>query len=462
VTAETIGTDVLGLLANVGDVTAALSDRARLQAMLDVEVALAEAEAALGIIPGRAAAAIRAEARADLYDLADLSLDASRNGNLAIPLVARLRSRVESADAQAATYVHWGATSQDVIDTALVLQMRAALPLVVSDLRRAARAAADHARREADTVMAGRTWLQHATPVTFGLKAAGWLDALGRACRRLQSSFDDAMVVQFGGASGTLAALGSEGPAVARALAARLSLRVPPLPWHGHRTRIAALAGDLGVAAGTVGKIARDLSLLAQTEVEEAFEPGAQAGGSSTMPHKRNPVRAALALACATRAPGLVATILGAMPHEHERGLGGWQAEWDAVPTLVLVSAAGARATASALEDLVVDPARMRANLARLGGLGQAEAVSLRLAPELGRTVAHAAVERAARTASSGGQSFADALAADASIAGVLARGEIERLLTPEAYLGATRAFIEATLAEWKGEMEIEYGKSEH
>jgi 3-carboxy-cis,cis-muconate cycloisomerase len=436
-------------MAGVPEAAAALSDQARLRAMLEVEAALADAEAAQGIIPEQAAGSIRNAARGDHYDLADLAGEAAKAGNLAIPLVARLRAQVAQSDRQAATYVHWAATSQDIIDTALVLQLQAAVPSIVADLRRAADASASHARRHAGTVMPGRTWLQQATPVTFGLKAAGWLDALGRARRRLDASLEDARVVQFGGASGTLAALGTDGPAVARELAARLALRAPALPWHAHRTRLAALAADLGIVAGTAGKIARDLSLLAQTEVGEAFEPPGQAGGSSTMPHKRNPVRAALALACATRAPGLVATILGAMPQEHERGLGGWQAEWDALPELVLVTAAGTRAVAAALEALVIDAERMRRNLDRLGGLPMAEAIAMRIAPALGRAEAHAALEEAARTSTEEKRPLADVLAADPAVARVIDRQEIERSLAPEGYLGAAREFIESALADY-------------
>jgi 3-carboxy-cis,cis-muconate cycloisomerase len=442
-------TDLLGLMAAAADVAAALSDRARLQAMLDVEAALADVESARRIIPAAAAAVIRAAAHAGGYSMEDLAAGAAAAGNLAIPLVAALRARVAKADAAAATYVHWGATSQDVIDTALVLQLQTAGRSITSDLRRAEAAAAGHARRHATTVMAGRTWLQQATPVTLGLKSAGWLAALARARRRLQASLEEARTLQFGGASGTLAALGGEGPAVARDLAATLGLQAPPLPWHTHRERLVAVAADLGIVAGTAGKIARDLALLAQTEVAEAFDPPEAAGRSSTMPHKRNPVRAALALTCAARAPGLVATMLAAMPQEHERGLGGWQAEWDALPELVLVTAAGARAIAAALESLVVDAERMRRNLDRLGGLPMAEAVAMRLAPALGREEAHAAVERAARQAAAGNRPFADALAADPAIAPVLDRQAIERLLSPEDYLGTAQAFIDDALADY-------------
>ena len=304
--------------------------------MLDVEVALVEALASEGLIPASCIAAVRDAARAELYEPEALALAAAQAGNMAIPLVEMLTAKVASADPAAARYVHWGTTSQDIIDTGLVLQIRAAVPSIQTDLQRAAAGAIALARLHADTPQVGRTWLQHATPITFGLKAAGWADALGRSRMRLAEAFDGALVLQFGGAAGTLAALGGRGIAVAEALGARLDLRVPELPWHAHRDRLVNLATALGIAAGTLGKIARDLALLAQTEVNEAHEaPADGRGRSSAMPQKRNPVAASLALAAAVRAPGLVSTMLAAMPQEHERGLGGWQAEWDTLPELI-------------------------------------------------------------------------------------------------------------------------------
>jgi 3-carboxy-cis,cis-muconate cycloisomerase len=368
--------------------------------MLDVEAALAEAEATNGVIPREAATAIRAAAKADLYDIAAIESEAERAGNLAIPLVRQLTSRVASTNADAARFVHWGATSQDIIDTGLVLQLRAAVPLMVRDFSRAADAAAKHAERHIKTVMAGRTWLQQATPITFGLKAAGWCDALDRATARVESRLNDASVLQFGGASGTLAALGDRGPAIAASLGKALQLSVPAMPWHAQRDRLAALACAIGVATGTSGKIGRDLGLLAQTEVGEAHEPASHAGGSSTMPHKRNPVRASVIVAAALRAPGLVATILSAMLQEHERGLGGWQAEWQVLPDLVVTAAGAAHALAEALEALVVDSTRMRANLDLTGGLTMAEAIAMRLAQKVGKHEAHTMIERAAARAS--------------------------------------------------------------
>ena len=422
--------------------------RAQLQAMLDVEAALAEAEAAVGVVPAACVAPIRAAADADLYDRARLAEEAVEAGNPVIPVVRHLTERVAATDPDAARYVHWGATSQDVMDTGLVLQLRAALPAVTGHLRRAGKAAAGLARRYADATMPGRTWLQQATPITFGLKAAGWADAVGRTRRQVEAALDHALVLQLGGAAGTLAALGARGLPVTDALAGRLDLRAAPTPWHAHRDRFAQLACALGVASGAAGKIARDLSLLAQTEVGEAAEGAAAGrGGSSTMPQKRNPVSASVALAAAGRAPGLVATLLGAMVQEHERGLGGWQVEWDVLPDLVLVAAGGARAAADALEGLSVDARRMRANLDASGGALLAEAVAMALAESIGKHEAHACIAAACRRAAEERRPLADLLAADPAVSRHLDGAQIEELLSADNYLGASREFIERVLA---------------
>jgi 3-carboxy-cis,cis-muconate cycloisomerase len=431
------------------DVAACLSDQARLQAMLDVEVALAEALARAGVVPAGSVEPIRQVARAQLYDPATLATEAARAGNVVIPLVADLTRRATAIDPVAGRYVHWGATSQDIVDTGLVLQVRAASAPLLHQFERAARAAAAHARQHRNTPVAGRTWLQHATPTTFGLKAAGWLDALERVRHAVESAFSSSFVLQFGGASGTLAALGPAALDVASALAERLDLKLPPAPWHGHRDRLAQLACALGVATGTLGKIARDLALLAQTEVAEA-RPGKTAGGSSTMPHKRNPVSCAVALAAAVRVPGLVANMLAGMPQEHERGLGGWHAEWDVLPEIVLLTAGAARSVADALEDLTVDAARMRANMEITRGLAQAEAVAMTLGRDLGKHEAHALVEAASRRAAAEERPLADVLAEDAAVARVLTRDALEQCLSPEAYLGVADAFVDRILATWK------------
>ena len=429
------------------DVAAHFSGRAQLQAMLDVEAALAAAEAQVGVVPPSCVAPIRAAALAELYDPARLAAEATETGNPVIPVVRHLTARVAQADAEAARFVHWGATSQDVLDTGLVLQLRAAAPTVIDHLDHGVRAAAAHARRHAGATMAGRTWLQQATPVTFGLKAAGWADALDRARGRLQAALADALVLQLGGAAGTLASLGPQGPAVTEALAARLGLPAPDMPWHAHRDRFAQLACALGIAAGTAGKIGRDVALLAQTEVGEVSErPGPGRGGSSTMPQKRNPVAASIALAAAGRAPGLVATLLGAMVQEHERGLGGWQVEWDTLPDLVEIAAAGARAAADALDGLAVDTGRMRANADASGGILLAESVAMALAGSIGKHEAHACIAGACRQAEAERRPLADVLGGDPVVAQHLGPADIARLLSADNYLGATRTYIERVL----------------
>ena len=442
---------LFGPLFGDDEVAGHLSDRARLQAMLDVEAALADAQAELGIIPRSCAAPIRAAARASLYDHGAIAAEAVKAGNLAIPLVRDLTRHVAAAAPDAARYVHWGATSQDIIDTGFALQLRAALPPIVRHVERAEAAAARLAREHIDTVMAGRTWLQQATPITFGLKAAGWVDALDRQRAAIAEARDDATVLQFGGAAGTLASLGDHGPAVAERLAAALGLASADIPWHAHRDRLVRLACALGITCGVLGKIAGDLALLAQTEVGEAVE--AQGGESSTMPHKQNPVGASVVIAASIRAPGLVATMLAAMPQEHERGLGGWQAEWAALPELLLVTAGAARTMATMLETLNVDATRMRKNLDLTHGLVLAEAVTMALAVRVGKADAHARVEEASRRAIRDGISLADALAADPEVMRHMARDEIERRLSPDAYLGAARTFVERVLARVSGQI---------
>ena len=437
--------DLLGPLFGDSEVAEQLSDRARLQAMLDVEAALADVEAQLGIVPRSAVKPIRAAAQADLYDLRAIAVEGAEAGNLAIPLVRHLTRQVESIDRDAARYVHWGATSQDIIDAGLVLQLQRAVPPIATHLDRAASAAAQHARRYIDTAMAGRTWLQHATPITFGVKAAGWLDALVRQRAAIGAALEESRVVQFGGASGTLAALGDQGPAVADRLASALGLAAADIPWHAHRGRLVQLACAMGITCGTLGKIARDISLLAQTEVGEVAE--SKSGGSSAMPHKQNPVGASVALAAAIRAPGLVGTLLAAMPQEHERGIGGWQAEWPTLPELVLLTAGAARAIAAALEGLVIDEARMRENLDRTHGLIGSEGLAMALAAHVGRSEAHRLIEAAVHRVRASGGSLADALAADPAIGAHLTREDIARELSPERYVAAARALVERVLA---------------
>src|SRR6059058_3078779 len=330
---------LLAPMLSSGAMRVVCDDLACLQHMLDFEAALARAEAATGVIPETAVSPIARACKASSFDLAALADAATRAGNLAIPLVKALTAEVAGTDANAARYVHWGATSQDVIDTAVMLTLRAAIDALLPDLDRAIAGFAALARQHRNTAIVARTWLQHALPMPFGLKLAEYAAALHRSRRRLQRLRSEGLALQFGGAAGTLAALGDKGLMVAEKLAQELKLPLPDAPWHTHRDRIAEAACVFAILAGTCGKIARDVSLMMQTDVAEAFEPSGEGrGGSSTMPHKRNPVAAATALAAATMAPGLAATIFAAQVGEHERSAGSWHAEWPTLPTLLLVT----------------------------------------------------------------------------------------------------------------------------
>ena len=368
-------------LATTAALAEVFSDRSLLQAMLDFEAALARAEAKSGVIPGGAADAISAAAMAEGFDAAAIAREARESGTVSIPLVRALTARVHGAAPGNARFVHFGATSQDVADSAIVLTIVRARAILAADHARLERTLRQLSDRHAGTVMLGRTLLQPAPPITFGLKVAGWVAALARGWRRVDAAVDEAAVLQFGGASGTLAALGDRGPAVSRALAAELGLRDPEAPWHTHRDRLAALVSACGVYAASLGKIARDIALLMQDEVGEVAEKG---GGSSTMPHKQNPAGCAVVLAAATRMPALVAAFLTGMVQEHERAVGGWHAEWPTIAAAVQATGSAVRAMADAADELSVHPDRMRANLDRTNGAIFAERVMMLVTPGMG------------------------------------------------------------------------------
>ncbi len=441
--------ELLAGLFSSPEASAIFGDRGRLQGMLDFEAALARAEACAGVIPAAAAEPIGRRCRAELFDLARLAEGAAKAGNPAIPMVAALTALVARDDADAARYVHWGATSQDAMDTGLVLQLRQLATVLGEDLERLSAALAGRAEEHKATLLAGRTWLQHAVPITLGVKMAGWLDAVERHAARLPEMRTRALVLQLGGAAGTLAALGGRGLEVAEALANELGLALPPMPWHAHRDRFAEVAAFLGLLTGMLGKMARDLSLLMQTEVAEAFEPAAEGRGvSSTMPQKRNPVAAAVALAAAARAPGLVSTMLSAMVQEHERGLGGWHAEWETLPELASLAAGSLRQMAEAVEGLEVDAARMRANLDETRGAILAEAAAMALAARIGRPRAHELVEQASRRARETGMKLQDVLGEDPAVSQHLSPRDLAAVFEPRHYLGQSVAFIDRVLAQ--------------
>ncbi|HEY6293978.1 MAG TPA: 3-carboxy-cis,cis-muconate cycloisomerase [Terriglobia bacterium] len=425
------------------------SDRRRLQGMLDFEAALARALVRSGIADSEILPAIKSHCQAKLFDLESLAREAGLAGNVAIPMLKALTALVAQADPNAAKFVHSGATSQDAIDTGLVLQLRAALELIGSDLEDLSSIMARLAGKHRSTVMAGRTWLQQALPVTFGLTAAGWLSAVERHRARLRGVQARVLVIQFGGAAGTLAALGDRGLDVAAALAEELKLSPPDLPWHSHRDRVAEVAATLGLLVGTLGKIARDVSLLAQTEVDELSEPAEPGrGGSSTMPHKRNPVGSAVVLTAAVRVPALVSVMLTAMVQEHERGLGGWQAEWEVLPEICLLTAGALSRITQVLDGLEVHEAKMAGNLEATHGLILSEAVAVALGKHLGRPAAHRLVERACHRALAENRHLLPVLVEDEEVRAHLSPEEMERLLDPKNYIGLAESLVDRVLRE--------------
>jgi 3-carboxy-cis,cis-muconate cycloisomerase len=362
------------------------SAEAHLAAILRFEAALARAEARAEIIPAAAADAIAAACRVDRFDVVQVFREAAIAGTVVIPLVKALTEQVAEAGKD---WVHWGATSQDAIDTALMLQMRDSLALLISGLHAIGAECATQAERYRATLMAGRTLLQQAVPITFGLKAARWLALTTRQIEALRAVQTEAPALQFGGAAGTLAALGPDGLLVAEWLAADLHLPLPDLPWHAERDRVARIAAVVGISAGAMAKIATDLVLLAQTEVGEIAEvapPGK--GGSSAMPQKQNPVDAVFALAAARQAGSLVGAILGGMAHEHERAVGGWQAEWAALPDLFCFTAGAVERVRSALGGLRVNETRLHDNIVSSGELIMAESLTTALARQIGKPAA--------------------------------------------------------------------------
>ena len=425
------------------------SDQGRLQGMLDFEAALARAQARVGLIPETVVDAIAQCCRAELFDVDELALAIATAGNSAIPLVKALGKHIAQRHPSAERYVHLGATSQDVMDTGLVLQLRAAIALLERDLAQLADALAEQAQRYADTPLAGRTWLQQATPVTLGMKIAGWLGAITRHRQRLAELKPRLLCLQFGGASGSLAALGDQGFAVSQALADELNLSLPEQPWHTQRDRLVEFASLLGLVAGSLGKVGRDLSLLMQTELGEVFEPAAPGkGGSSTMPHKRNPVGAAVMIGAATRAPGLVATMFAAMVQEHERSLGLWHAEWETLPQLCCLVSGSLQQALQVVPGLEVDAGRMAHNLAMTHGLVLAEAVSIALAQRIGREAAHHLIEQCCRRAVEQGVHLRQALDAEPQVTAHLCPADLDRALDPAHYLGQSQRWVQRAVAE--------------
>jgi 3-carboxy-cis,cis-muconate cycloisomerase len=422
----------------------ATSDAAWRDAMLDAERALAAAAAQAGVIPADAADEIRAACRVDHFDARQLAEEGRAAGNPAEPLVRALTDAVEG---DAARYVHWGATSQDVVDTAAMLVSRRALDLLLEVLDRVSDECASLAETHRSTPMAGRTLLQHAVPTTFGLKAAGWLVSVRDARAALARVHAERLAVQLGGAAGTLAAVGDRGSEVRRLFAEALGLAEPPLAWHTDRGRIAELAGALAAAASALAKIAVDIALLAQTEVAEITDT--EAGGSSTMPHKRNPVGSALAVACARQVHGYASVLTAPGSQEHERGVGGWHAEWHALSGALAYSGGAADAVLRTLRGIEVHPERMLENLRASGGDVVAERVSFVLSERLGRRAAHELVAEASVRAHANGRTLAEELEADDRVE--VPREELDAALDPSAYLGSAEELVDRALGSYRG-----------
>jgi 3-carboxy-cis,cis-muconate cycloisomerase len=432
-------------LATTDALSAIFSDGSLLQAMLDFEASLASVQAGLGVIPQRAADVIRLSATADAFDAEAIARDARESGTVVVPFVKALTARVSAKDSESATFVHWGATSQDVADSALMLVLKPSRAVLAADHQRLERMLRELSDRHARTVMLGRTLLQPAPPITFGLKAAGWVAPIARGWKRLDAAFESALVLELGGATGTLAALGDRGPAIADALAKRLGLGTLGVPWHTQRDRLAALVTASGIYCGSLGKMARDIALLMQDEVGEVAEPG---GGSSSMPHKRNPAGCAVALAAATRTPALVAAFLSGMVQEHERAVGGWHAEWPTVAAMVQATGAALSAMTRVIGGLDVFPDRMRSNIERTRGVVFAERAMMLLAETAGKEIAQDVVEHALHASRAKGQTFREALASVPQIDSLLTPEQLGSIDSPEEYLGAAETLRLRLLSE--------------
>ena len=423
------------------ELRAAVSRRAWLEAMLDAERALADAGAAAGSVPQHVATEIAGACDPERFDFEQLLDEGRAVGNLAEPLV---RALAGSVGAEAASFVHRGATSQDIVDTAAMLISRRALSLVLAEADDVAAATAGLVHDHRETLMVARTILQHAVPTTFGLKAAGWLTAIVEARTRLEQVSRERLAVQLGGAAGTLAGFGDDGIALLELYARELDLQVPAIPWHTNRTRVAELGAALATMAGAAAKVALDLVLLAQTEVAEVAEDRG-AGRSSTMPQKRNPVGSTLARANARLAAAHATVLVGSLEQEHERAAGAWQAEWAALAGALAHTGGALHSLAGALESLEVDAARMRQNLDLTGGLVLAERVALLLIDRLGRAEAQEIVREAAASE----LSFRDALLADPRTG--LEPAALAAALDPATYRGSSDGLIDRALAFYEG-----------
>ena len=444
-----MGSESTAFLFSTPEMTQIFSLQRQLRAMMQFEWALTCSLEKHSIAEAGSGSVLKNLLDAKFIDRESLERDAFEAGNIAIPFVKQLTAAVEHDNEPASRTIHLGATSQDVLDTALVIEMRGGIRLILDAMDRLETALARQVKAHAETIMAGRTWLQPGPPTTLGLKLAGTLSALRRHKTRIKAAAERALVLQFGGAVGTLAALGSRGVEVSAELARILELKEPELPWHTQRDSVVEIAEVLALLVGSLGKFARDIALLMQAEVGEASEPtGESRGGSSTMPQKQNPVACATVLACAVRTPGLIATMLVSMPQEHERGLGLWQAEWETLPEIFKLTASALARSIEIAEGLKVDKNRMASNLDAMLGLPQSEAVSAALAPKVGRSAAHKILVKATLQAKETNQHLSSILKSISEVTKHLTHAEIDRLLQPREYLGSAKHFIDRVLGE--------------
>ena len=425
----------------------AVSGRAWLRAMLDAEGALALALARAGLIPGQAAETIVSCCDADRFDPEEIGRQGRAQGNPVPPLVKALTTAVSGVSEEAARHVHKGATSQDIVDTAAMLVSRHALGLILTEVEGIAAACARLADTHRDTMMPGRTLLQQALPTTFGKKAAGWLVSVLEARDRLLAVREAGLAVQLGGAAGTLASLGPAGTRVLGEFARELELVEPVVPWHTDRIRISELGNALALVSGVLGKISQDVILMAQTEVGEVAEPAGEGrGGSSTLPHKQNPILSVIAVANARRVFDLSHTLQAAAVGEHERAAGAWHSEWEALSDSLALTGGAAAAVREVTEGLEVYPEKMLENLNATGGLLLAENVATVATEHLGRLEAHDLVEASSHRALESGRSLREELLSEPGLDEVLSEEEIDAALDPARYLGSAVEFVNRAL----------------
>lgn len=444
--ATVVDSEIYRDIFSTSTMRAVWSDRARIQRYLDVENALADVQAELGIIPDEAAKEIGEHCHADQLDFQQLKEATEHIGYPVLPVVEQLTAACRDGLGQ---WCHWGATTQDITDTATVLQMRSALDLVGADLAAVADALVALAVRYRDTPMVGRSNLQQAVPMTFGYKVAVWLAGIDRQSERLQQLRGRVLIGEFGGAVGTLASLGDRGLAVQAGLFGRLGLSQPSIAWHTVRDTVAEVGAFLGLVTGSLVKIATDVKIMAATEVAEVQEPdgGGGRGASSTMPQKRNPISCAYITACASVVRQHTASLLHAMDADFERATGTWEIEWIVLPEIFCYTAGALAQAKTLLSGLVVHPDAMRRNLDLTGGLVDTESVMMALAPSVGREVAHDALSRIAVQAAAGQGRLIDLLLADDRISSHFDRDAVAQLLDPTQYLGLSTAFADRVLA---------------